>query len=32
MGTYELKSKEFDPFLSLLILQEGEKVWGEKRI
>ena len=25
------QSKEFDPSLSLLIPQEGEKVWGEKR-
>jgi len=29
---WEEQSKEFDPSLSLLILQEGEKVWGEKRI
>ena len=25
------RSKEFDPSLSLLIPQEGEKIWGEKR-
>ena len=34
---WDEQSKEFDPSLSLLILQEGEKFrgekfWGEKRI
>ena len=27
----EQRSKEYVPSLSLLILQEGKKVWGEKR-